>query len=491
MFNDNEIVKLVFGLKVRTLRQNKGLSYQQMAETTGIAVSYLHDIENGKKYPKANKILALAKALEVDYDYMVSLNAGKKLQPVIQLLTSDLMNVIPWEHFGISVPFVLSLFVNTPDKVTAFISTMIKIFRTYEMSKENFYTTALRSYQELNDNYFSDLELSVLRFKKENNINRSAIPTNEQLETILAKKYGVTVDYKKLKANKTLSGIRSYYNPERKILYINKLQSSQELFLLAKEVAFHFLDLTERPLESIMYDPSSFDVVLHNFYASYFAAAMIIPEENLVDDLTFLFQQSAWNPAAWIGVFEKYPTTPEMLFQRMTNMLPHHFGIDQLFFLRMNNLPNEKYALTKELHLSQLHNPHANSIHEHYCRRWLAIKHLNAITQSATNKKIASNVFDIQLSNYWQTMDNYLLISMSKLLNKEKSEAVSVTIGMYIDTHLKQLLPFLKDEKIPSITVHTTCERCSITDCKERAAAPVIVAENEKRIGIDKALASL
>jgi hypothetical protein len=31
---------------------------------------YVHDIETGKKFPKADKILALAKALGVDYDYL-------------------------------------------------------------------------------------------------------------------------------------------------------------------------------------------------------------------------------------------------------------------------------------------------------------------------------------------------------------------------------------------------------------------------------------
>ncbi len=164
MITDNDIVKLVFGLKIRSLRQEKNLSYQQLSESTGLALSYLHDIENGKKYPKADKILSLAKSLEVDYDYLVSLNAGKKLQPVITLLSSDLMNVIPWQHFGISLSTLLSIFSNTPDKVTAFISTLIKIFRTHEMSRESFYTTALRSYQELNDNYFEELEIQANKF---------------------------------------------------------------------------------------------------------------------------------------------------------------------------------------------------------------------------------------------------------------------------------------------------------------------------------------
>ena len=62
MFTENESVRLILGLKVRTLRQQKNLSYHQLADVTGLSLSYLHDIETGKKYPKADKILALSKA---------------------------------------------------------------------------------------------------------------------------------------------------------------------------------------------------------------------------------------------------------------------------------------------------------------------------------------------------------------------------------------------------------------------------------------------
>ena len=102
MFNNNDSVRLIFGLKIKTLRQQQGLNFQQLSKVTDIAVSYLHDIENGKKYPKADKIITLAKALKVDYDYLVSLNATKRLQPIIELLNSDFMNVIPWSHFGLN-----------------------------------------------------------------------------------------------------------------------------------------------------------------------------------------------------------------------------------------------------------------------------------------------------------------------------------------------------------------------------------------------------
>ena len=53
MLNDFDTVKLVFGLKIKHLRLEHGFSYQQLSQRTGLAISYLHDIEKGKKYPKS------------------------------------------------------------------------------------------------------------------------------------------------------------------------------------------------------------------------------------------------------------------------------------------------------------------------------------------------------------------------------------------------------------------------------------------------------
>ena len=161
MTQEQEHISLIFGLKIKVLRQKQNINYQQLSKLTGIAVSYLHDIENGKKYPKADKILILAKALGVDYDYLVSLSGDKKLQPIIDLLSSDFINNIPWQHFGFGPANLLDLFSNTPDRLTAFISTLLKLGRNYQMSKENFYTASLRSYQDLFDNYFEELEQST------------------------------------------------------------------------------------------------------------------------------------------------------------------------------------------------------------------------------------------------------------------------------------------------------------------------------------------
>ncbi len=58
---NNEKVKLIFGLKLKQLRQDKGIQLNELADRGRFSVSYLNEIEKGKKYPKADKIFALAR----------------------------------------------------------------------------------------------------------------------------------------------------------------------------------------------------------------------------------------------------------------------------------------------------------------------------------------------------------------------------------------------------------------------------------------------
>ena len=491
MITDNDSVRLILGLKVKALRQEKGLSYQQLAEKTGMSLSYVHDIETGKKFPKADKILSLAKILGVDYDYLVSLRASKKLQPIIDLINSDFINAVPWEHFGLTPASLLDLFSNTPDKVTAFISTLLKISRSYQLSKENFYNAALRSYQDLHDNYFEDLEDAVRNFRVEYQWEEDLKIEIPLLEAIL-NKMDIQVNRKRMNTMDALQGLRSFYATASKTFYINKgMSPAQKKFLLAREIAFQYLKIIERPYETIIQRSDSFDMMLNNFNASYFGVALLMQEEKFVEDVKYIMMQTKWDDKAWINLWTQYDVTPEMLVQRLTNILPKHFSIDQLFFLRISGeVKKDEFEITKELHLSQLHNPHANATHEHYCRRWVSINSLKHTANLVTAKKYKHPIVEAQISQYWQTHNRYLCISISKPTGKG-NEMISVTLGLLIDQKLLQAMSFVNDTAIPVKTVHTTCERCGIMDCPERAAPPIEILKEQKQEKINHALKQL
>lgn len=492
MITENESVRLIFGLKVKSLRQGRGLSYHQLAEKTGLSLSYLHDIETGKKYPKADKILALGKALGADYDYLVSLHASKKLQPIIDLINSDFINAIPWEHFGLTPAALLDLFTNTPDKVTAFISTLLKISRSYQLSKEGFYNAALRSYQDLQDNYFEEIEVAANSFRLQNGISDDVSPNVEALCRLLEEK-GISVNRRKMAGIESLQSVRSYYSRQQKVLFLNKgFSTAQEKFLLARELAFQFLGFKERPFTTMIILSASFEMLLNNFKASYFASALLMPEELFVQDVKQIVMQTKWQDKSWLDICSRYDVTPEMMMQRLTNILPKHFGIDHLFFLRLSgDTITDEYEITKELHLSQLHSPYANAMNEHYCRRWVAINSMRHAQELQAKKKYRHPVVEAQVSQYWNTLNRYLCISIAKPKSKGSDEMVSVTIGLMIEQQLLKSMPFVNDPDIPVRVVHTTCERCGISDCLERAAEPVEIRKQQQQESLLKGIDQL
>lgn len=490
MLKEVDTVKLIFGLKVQQLRKEQQLSYQQLSERTGLAISYLHNIEKGKKYPKADKILVLAEALKTEYNYLVSLNAGKKLQPIIDLLQSDFLKIFPLDLFGINTPKLMELLSHTPDKVNAFVNTIIKIIRNYHLKGEDFHQAALRSYQDLHDNYFENIEMAVRDFRKSAKLKKDANLDAYQLEELLISKFGIKVNRQKLSKEASLKHIRSFFAPKKKTLYLhNNLDDVQENFLLAKELGFQVLEMFIRPYETRMLEIDSFDKLLNNFMASYFAVALMFSEAAVIKEVKTMASWKKWDGEKFLALLDKYHLSSEMLLQRMANILPQHFGIRDIFFFRFTTGPEmAKYEMTKEMHLSKLHDPHANQLDEHYCRRWISINLIRRFKARQGIENIQGPIADIQISNYWGTSNSYLSICTAKASTEDPNDSTSVTIGLLINDALKKLFKWIDDPELKVKNVHTACERCPIPDCGARAAPPVALWKNRTRDEILKAL---
>jgi len=479
MIDDQNLIKLIFGLKIKYLRNQKEFSYKELSELSGIGLSYLHEIEKGKKYPKADKIMKLSDVLQVDYDDLVSLKSNRTLQPVLDLIKSDIFKVFPLENFGLERDKLIELFLYAPERLNAFVSTIEKVIRSHHVSLDDFYLSALSSYQNIHNNYFKDLEDAVIQFKKEHKVKRGAVLKKAQLLTLLKKIRKINIDTKKINKHKVLSEIRSFYDNKQQTLFLNgELNDAQIQFLLAREIGFAYLNLTERHYETRIVNISNYEKLLNNFKASYFAGALLIDQDTLIQDLTAFFNKTAWQPNYLLELLKKYKATPEMFFQRLTNVLPEHFNINDLFFLRLHSSSDLKvFSITKELHLNRLHAPYANYNDEKYCRRWVSIEALKKVrVMKGENALVA----DGQISDYHNSDNQYLLWSVAKKNHQNAKEGTSVNIGLKVDAHLRNTVQFLNDEKLSTQKVHTTCQRCSIEDCLQRAANPeVLEKENE------------
>ena len=60
---NSEKLRLIIGLKIKHYRQEKGYTLKHLAKKAGLSISYLNEIEKGKKYPKPQKIMHLAQGL--------------------------------------------------------------------------------------------------------------------------------------------------------------------------------------------------------------------------------------------------------------------------------------------------------------------------------------------------------------------------------------------------------------------------------------------
>ena len=188
-----EYIKLIFGLKLKQVRTAKDLSLFKLSKLTGLSKSYLNEIEKGKKYPKTDKIILLAEALEIPYDEIVSLKLDKNLAPVAEILQSNLLQEIPLELFGIEERDLIEIISNAPMKVNAFISTLIEIGNNYNLTKESFYLASLRSFQEANDNYFPEIEKSAKSFLQEYLVDSDLLHLHFDLEQKIVLVFNATI----------------------------------------------------------------------------------------------------------------------------------------------------------------------------------------------------------------------------------------------------------------------------------------------------------
>ncbi len=491
MLLKEENIRLLFGLKLRQLRMERNKSLTEIAEESGISISYLNEIEKGKKYPKANKIAQLAEVLGVSYDWLVSMQVDKKLLPLAELFKSDLLTSLPLEIFGIEPSDLFDTLTSSTSstKISAFISTLLEIARNYDMSVEHFYYAVLRSYQEMHENYFEEIEQEAKKcFDTYKELR--PFPSLEGLKTVLTTHFQYTIEETNFDNHEELRVLRSVFLPQRGKLLLNAaLSETQKTFALCRELGYAAMQIKDRPTTSSFVHLQSFEQLLNNFKASYFANALVISQDLLIADLQKFFAQKTFQAEELIMLIHKYNASPEMFFHRITNLLPKFFGVSQLFFLRFHQeKETELYDLNKELHLAGLYNPHGSRTSEHYCRRWVSLHILKDFAASTNTKKILCKA---QRSRYIDSENEFFCISMAYSLSANQNKHCSVTIGFLLSDAFKEKVHFHDDVQVATKQVGVTCQRCSHTFCQERAAPPTIHEEKLKVKKIDEALEKL
>ncbi|MFQ5604299.1 MAG: helix-turn-helix domain-containing protein [bacterium] len=479
-----ENLRLILGIKLKQFRQKKGFSLKDLAERTGLSISFLSEIEKGKKYPKPEKIMQLAQALEISFDELVSLKVDEELDTLKSVLDSPFLKEFPFELFGIAPRDLMDLMTVAPQKAGAFIRTFLEISQAYDMRVEHFILAALRSYQKLHQNYFDELEAAAQEFVKAHKWPLQKIIEIEKLRSVLIEEYDFELQETCFENYDELRGFRSVRIPGKKqtLVINNNLHPIQKAFLLSREIGFCYLNLKVRPTTSTWIKVESFEQVLNNFKASYFAGALLINRKLLQQDLGQFFKRPSWDGAAFLKMMKAYDATPEMFLYRLSQIVPRYFNLRDIYYLRFSNVAgSDVYRLTKELNMSQVRVPHGIGLHEHYCRRWLSISFLKEIAHKQRAGKPQKILIAAQKSKFIESEAAFFTIALARPLALTEGANSSISIGFLMNEEFKRKVKFWKDPQIATVEVNETCERCGLSEveCPERVAEPEIFRQEQ------------
>ena len=491
-----ENVAVIFGLKLRHLREAKGYGLKELSERVGLSPSYLNEIEKGKKYPKADKILQVAEALDVSFDELVSLKLGAPYNAIESLLESPILQAVPLSLLGLTPRDVIELITRSPREVGAFLHTLAEIARSYDMHVEHFYHAMLRSYQATHDNYFEDIENSAASLRRELGWEDRDALTLDELVAVLRDRYGVRTESEGLAGHPELSSFRSVWiaGPPQRLLLNPRLSDRQMAFQVSREIGYRELELKERGITSSRAEPASFEQVLNDFKASYYAGALLIDQERLVAGLRTLFKADSWEPGAFLDTMERFLVTPEMYMYRLTQVLPRRFHLRHYHFVRVNHdTARGSFHLNKLFNMSGLVIPSGLGVHEHYCRRWIATDLLKSLRARLAAGEREAPILAVQRAHYLHSGEQYFLVSLARPLALSPNVLTSVTLGVLIERGFQRAVRFWNDPAVPDAEVNLTCERCGLAPeaCAQRVVPPTLHQEEEARAARARALEAL
>ncbi|MCI0614581.1 ImmA/IrrE family metallo-endopeptidase, partial [bacterium] len=431
----------------------------------------------------------------IAFDEIVSTKVDTSLDPLTGILDSEVLNEFPFEFFGITPREILQLVGDSPKEAAALVRTLLEIAHSYDMRVEQFLFAALRSYQKMHGNYFSDIETAAEKYTADHKIKIQRTIPMQNLAAILRREYGYIIDEITLIHYPELKRFRSIYadgSPPRLILN-PKLFPSQKAFLIGREIGYRWLGLKEHPVTSSWLKIESFEQVLNNFRASYFSGALLLNQQLLHQDLIRFFGKKRWNGEHLLSIMRGYNATPEMFFYRLSQLVPKLFSLHEMFYLRFNNKAgSDVYELTKELNMSRVMAPHGIGLNEHYCRRWLSIQLLKNL--SAKSKKSQDQVLvSAQRSFFIDSQAEFFVITLARPLVLTEDTNSSISIGFLINDALKENIRFWNDPAIPRVDVNETCERCRLTkaECAERDAPPTIYKRQQRLLQQEQTLQRL
>src|SRR5690606_26997434 len=140
-------------------------------------------------------------------------------------------------------------------------------------------------------------------------------PRSHRLQQLLQEQFQYDIRELDLVFYGASGKLRSLYIPEKKLLLLNTLLTeNQKTFILAKEIGFQVMNLQTRPHTYSWLDFRSFEELLNNYYASYFAGCLLIPRRILTQKITDFLQLPQWEPEYFEQLTAEFTDSPETFY---------------------------------------------------------------------------------------------------------------------------------------------------------------------------------
>lgn len=483
-------LRFILGLKLHNLRQERRLSLVQLSQACGLSVSYLNEIEKGKKYPKTDKLLALARALGVSYNDLVSAEPGGKLRSISGILTTRMVDDLPLAFYGISASVLMEMMAADTTRVGALLQLLKELSQRFDIGTTDFCHSAIRSHLEAQTYYFEDLEREAAKFADSCGWSTDAGPSLDQLRACLVNRLGWELDEQLLGIHGDLDDVGAvpYAKGKRRCLLLHpSLPEGRRAFFIAREIAAHVLQLTSTRTSSSKQPIGEFQLLLDDARASYLAGAMLMPEASFVGDVRTFALGTRWDPDAFLALIAKHGNDTETFFHRLAQLLPRHLGLGNLVLARTEiGSTQGSPRVNREIRLGETRDVSGSETGEHRCRRMMNFRLLSQAPVPNTPARAA-----IQRERFHASNEAYLTLGtvFKRPLHQDLQTCMTLAIG--IDAKTRNAIGFVDDPAIDEYQVGETCERCTLSPCEERVAPPVVAQTSERGAARRAALASL
>jgi XRE family transcriptional regulator, fatty acid utilization regulator len=515
---DSDRTRLILAINLQRLRRQQGLSQKEVSDRASLSASFYGDLEAANRAASLDSLQGLSRAFGVSVSELLSDNYMAEIGLLMEFFANDVLekNKTSWRD-------AIALCTTAPDLQRVMVKTITNIAQGDDFGnrKELLYPLLLRTYQEEHGNYFDEIEISALEFCDElrGEADRVELPINgPRLKEILGKQFDYTVKTEPIGIKQPLQTTRSLWFRKKgksHLLVNQRFDTIQQTFELAREIGYNRLESLKdkniwdhRSITSPRYRIHSYGQIWAEFRAAYFAGAVLMPRNELEDDLRVFFKRPKFDIEDVKTMIQKYDVTPEMFLHRLSQILPGRFGLSKLHFLRFRtDLKKEEnpklykhhlYLLDKYLNMSSLPIHYVESLREKHCRRWSSIRLLMEIKSGTVSEKnkIGDKYYSIQRSHFRGEANGHrdslcITLALPRTAENGSEGLVSITLGFLMDDHFKATVRFWDDDNIPDVAVGHTCHRCGILECKERAAEPVIQKDVESAEQKDEAVAKL